>query len=46
MNFQASPEVFITFSVKNPQEIEDISTEPGFPKDVVFLIPGNLKVIL
>ena len=46
MNFQDSLEVFITFSVKKPQEIEGISTGPYFPKDTVFLILGNLKVIL
>lgn len=43
MYFQDSPEVFIMFSTKNPLEVEGISTEPGFSKDIIVsLIPGNL----
>lgn len=46
MNFQDSLEVFITFSVKKPQEIEGISTGPDFPKDTVFLILESHSQIL
>lgn len=45
MNFQDSLELFIMFIIKKKktQKFEGISTEPGFSKDIIFLIPGNLK---